>query len=119
MKITIEGTAQEIKEIMGIKTMDNKTIIKNAKPVVLDAPKKERSEKAQKDIAAIKEAYLKKRGECDYGDAIKRQGHPRKDIDVDEVVRLRDEDHLSFSAIGRIMGVSYKTIIDRYKEVKG
>ena len=119
MKIIIEGTTAEIQQILGIRFMDPKNVLKHAETINIDGPAKpkERSAKAQADINAIKSAYYQHKAH--YGNAIRRQGPPRKEIDVNEVVRLVDEEGLSYSAIGRIMGVSYKTIIDRYREAKG
>lgn len=119
MKIIIEGTTAEIQQVLGIRFMDPKNVLKHAETINIDGPAKpkERSKKAQADINAIKAAYYKNKTK--YGDAIKHPGPPRKEIDVNEVVRLIDEEGLSYSAVGRVMGVSYKTIIDRYREAKG
>ena len=119
MKVILEVTSQEqIKAIMDVLDIKkDELIVKKTeeykapemKPLL---PEKSKEQRRKEDIAEIKAAYAEKR----------KRGRPKKELpplDNNEIVRMVDEEGKTFSEIGRIFGVSYKTISNRYWTTKG
>lgn len=79
-------------------------------PIDQVAPKK-RTEKQERDIAAIKQAYEKKQAE-------KKTRTVRKDIDDSLIVYARDEQKKTFAAIAKEIGCCEQTVINRYNKAK-
>ena len=119
MKVILEVTSQEqIKAIMYVldikkdELIVKKTEEYKAPEMMPLLPEKSKEQRRKEDIAEIKAAYAEKR----------KRGRPKKElppIDNNEIVRMVDEEGKTFSEIGRIFGVSYKTISNRYWTTKG
>lgn len=119
MKVILEVTSQEqIKAIMDVldikkdELIVKKTEEYKAPEMMPLLPEKSKEQRRKEDIAEIKAAYAEKR----------KRGRPKKElppIDNNEIVRMVDEEGKTFSEIGRIFGVSYKTISNRYWTTKG
>ena len=119
MKVILEVTSQEqIKAIMDVLDIKKDELIVK-KTEEYKAPEmmpllteKSKEQRRKEDIAEIKAAYAEKR----------KRGRPKKELpplDNNEIVRMVDEEGKTFSEIGRIFGVSYKTISNRYWTTKG
>ena len=90
-------------------TEDKPTEVKFV-PIDQVAPKK-RTEKQERDIAAIKQAYEKKQAE-------KKTRTVRKDINDTLIVYARDEQKKTFAAIAKEIGCCEQTVINRYNKAK-
>lgn len=82
----------------------------------VEVPHKERSKKHQDAVDAIRYAYEAKRQEKKEQEQNKNR--QRKDIDNDEIVKMRDEQNMVFKEIAKKLGCCEQTVINRYNIAK-
>ena len=78
-------------------------------------PKKEWSEKQKADIDAIKNAVKVQKAKKE---ADKKRKTARADLNDDEIVRLRDEEGLTWKEIGKKLKCAPQTAVNHYVKVK-
>ena len=145
MKVNFEVTTQEeIKAVMAALNIDREIrevkIVENAEPkkteVSISQDLKKRS-----DIAAIKSAYYAAK-EKEKTERVSKQiaeaqermdpeetkpkkssgrnpGRRKKDLPMDEVIRLHEEEKMTFNELGERFGCSGWTVRMKYHEAKG
>ena len=99
-----EATLNTVKEIL-------------KEPVVPVQPKQKKrqwSRKQKEDIEAIKKAYVDRKNEVK-----PKHNRYRRDIDDYMIVKMRDEEEMSFIAIGKKLKCSPQTAANRYNKAKG
>lgn len=80
-----------------------------------EKPKKEWSKKQKADIDAIKNAVKAQKAKKE---ADKKRKTARADLNDDEIVRLRDEEGLTWKEIGKKLKCAPQTAVNRYVKVK-
>lgn len=133
-KIRITGPIDELAKYFGQDININSTPTENKDPEPAKPEKAERKPKEikadrveymplglsrkEKDIAAIKEAVKKKKASGGQKAPKKRERKHLTPEDCAEIVRLHDEEGLSFAEIAKKYGVAIQTCYNRYHKYK-
>ena len=139
MKVIIEVTTQEeIKAVMNALNITNEVEIKkkvekkenivedlkkrkdiaDIKAAYYAAKEKEKSERVSKQIAEAQQRMDPEEPKPEKGSG-RNPGRKKKDLPMDEIIRLHEKEKMTFNQLGERYGCSGWTIRMRYNETKG